>query len=275
MATRRIREFLDGSGVQYVTMSHSPADSAQEIAASTHIPGRLMAKTVIVNKDGQLAMAVVAASRDVNLLALQQQSNALERHTGHRSGLHRSLHGLPVGNRSTVWKPVRSRNIHRPRPRPAGSNCLCGWDSPACDCDEHGRLSPPGKTDAGADCRCPGAPDSQRDTFHIDVEIAMIHRHPTLGQLEQALRSSVCTHCPFRSACIAGEGLHRACEATCPLFVHLPALTDAPGGWIPWSAAMKRSSAMRCTASSRKLMKPSENLCGDLIAGPRRFLPSS
>jgi hypothetical protein len=36
MATRRIREFLDGSSTRYVTITHSPAYTAQETAKSTH-----------------------------------------------------------------------------------------------------------------------------------------------------------------------------------------------------------------------------------------------
>jgi Ala-tRNA(Pro) deacylase len=76
MATRRIREFLDGSKVKYVVISHSPAYTAQEVAASTHIPGRRVAKTVIVNLDGKLAMAVVPASHGVEMDLLRSISGA-------------------------------------------------------------------------------------------------------------------------------------------------------------------------------------------------------
>ena len=40
MATRRIREFLDGNNVRYVIIHHSPAFSASEVAASAHLPGK-------------------------------------------------------------------------------------------------------------------------------------------------------------------------------------------------------------------------------------------
>lgn len=78
MATRRIREFLDGNAVRYAVISHSPAHSAQEVAESTHIPGRYMAKTVIVWVDGRMAMAVVPATKDVGLELLRQQTGAME-----------------------------------------------------------------------------------------------------------------------------------------------------------------------------------------------------
>ncbi len=83
MATRRIREFLDGSAVRYVTIIHSPAYTAQETAASTHIPGRKLAKTVIVVLDGKLAMAVVPASKEVDLDLLRRQTGATKVRLAH------------------------------------------------------------------------------------------------------------------------------------------------------------------------------------------------
>jgi Ala-tRNA(Pro) deacylase len=71
MPVKQLREFLDKNMVKYVTVSHSPAYTAQEIAASAHIPGRELAKTVMVKVDGRLAMAVLPASShvDFDLLA--------------------------------------------------------------------------------------------------------------------------------------------------------------------------------------------------------------
>lgn len=76
MATQRIREFLDGNHARYVFVSHSPAYTAQEIAASMHIPGRLMAKTIVVRVDGQLALAVVPATMELNPAALARVTGA-------------------------------------------------------------------------------------------------------------------------------------------------------------------------------------------------------
>ena len=61
MPIRKLREFLDENKVKYVTISHSPAYTAQEIAASAHIPGKELAKTVMVRVGGKLAMAVLPA----------------------------------------------------------------------------------------------------------------------------------------------------------------------------------------------------------------------
>ncbi len=66
MPLKTLKEFLDSNQVRYVVISHSPAYTAQEIAASAHIPGRELAKTVMVKLDGDLAMAVLPATSRVS-----------------------------------------------------------------------------------------------------------------------------------------------------------------------------------------------------------------
>jgi Ala-tRNA(Pro) deacylase len=68
----RLREFLDSNNIRYLVISHSVAYTAQGIAALTHIPGKELAKTVIVMIDGRLAMAVVPASFRVDILRLKK-----------------------------------------------------------------------------------------------------------------------------------------------------------------------------------------------------------
>jgi Ala-tRNA(Pro) deacylase len=65
MPVKKLKEFLDREQVKYVTLSHSPAYTAQEVAASAHVRGKALAKTVMVTLDGKMAMAVVPASRKV------------------------------------------------------------------------------------------------------------------------------------------------------------------------------------------------------------------
>jgi Ala-tRNA(Pro) deacylase len=71
MPFQKLKEFLDSQNVKYVVISHSLAYTAAGIAALAHIPGKELAKTVIVKIDGALAMAVVSASRHVDLALLQ------------------------------------------------------------------------------------------------------------------------------------------------------------------------------------------------------------
>jgi Ala-tRNA(Pro) deacylase len=71
MPVRKLKEFLDRSGVKYVSITHSPAFTSQEVAESAHVKGRDFAKTVIVDLDGQLAMAVLPANRKIVLQDLR------------------------------------------------------------------------------------------------------------------------------------------------------------------------------------------------------------
>jgi len=71
MPVKKLQEFLDQHQVKYVTISHSPAYTAQEVAASAHIPGKEVAKTVMVKLAGRLAMAVLPASSQVNFERLK------------------------------------------------------------------------------------------------------------------------------------------------------------------------------------------------------------
>lgn len=67
MPIRRLREFLDSHDIKYFVVSHSPAYTAQEVAASAHVPGKDLAKTVMVTIEGKLAMAVLPASKQLDL----------------------------------------------------------------------------------------------------------------------------------------------------------------------------------------------------------------
>jgi Ala-tRNA(Pro) deacylase len=71
MPNKRIKDYLDSHNVKYIIISHSIAFTAQEIAASVHISGHEMAKTVIIKLDGKLAMAVLPATYKVNFGVLK------------------------------------------------------------------------------------------------------------------------------------------------------------------------------------------------------------
>ena len=66
MPTRKLREFLDDKNVRYVVITHSPAYTAQEIAAAAHLPGRELAKAVVVHLDQSPALAVVPATKQID-----------------------------------------------------------------------------------------------------------------------------------------------------------------------------------------------------------------
>lgn len=78
MPARELTEFLDTNGVKYTTIRHSPAYTAQEVAATAHVPGKEVAKTVMVDIDGKAAMAVVPSPLRLDLRRLREASGAKE-----------------------------------------------------------------------------------------------------------------------------------------------------------------------------------------------------
>ncbi len=78
MPLTKVKAFLDAHGTKYIVISHSKAYTAQGIAAISHISGRELAKTVIVKLDGDLAMAVLPASYQVDLDSLRRATGVRE-----------------------------------------------------------------------------------------------------------------------------------------------------------------------------------------------------
>lgn len=72
MPAKRLKEYLDENNIQYITITHSQAYTAQKVAASAHISGWEIAKTVIVKVDNELAMAVLPASTRIDLRVLKE-----------------------------------------------------------------------------------------------------------------------------------------------------------------------------------------------------------
>ena len=71
MPATKLKEFLDAKKVKYSTLTHSRAYTALEIASLAHIRGKELAKTVIVKMDGRMVMAVLPASRQIDLSLLK------------------------------------------------------------------------------------------------------------------------------------------------------------------------------------------------------------
>lgn len=76
MPVSKLTEFLDKNNVKYVTITHSTAYTAQEIAHSAHVPGEELAKTVIVKLDAKMVMAVMPAPARVDLDRLRELTGA-------------------------------------------------------------------------------------------------------------------------------------------------------------------------------------------------------
>ena len=85
MSLQKLRKFLDEQRVKYVTISHSPAFTANEVAAAAHISGKEMAKTVMVKVDGEMIMVVLPASMKVDFGRLLDATGAQEVELAHEN----------------------------------------------------------------------------------------------------------------------------------------------------------------------------------------------
>ncbi|MCU7940660.1 MAG: YbaK/EbsC family protein [gamma proteobacterium symbiont of Bathyaustriella thionipta] len=72
MTCKTLKEFLDDQDVKYVSINHSRAYTAQEIAESAHVSGNDFAKVVMLNADEKMIMAVLPAPDKVELKLLRQ-----------------------------------------------------------------------------------------------------------------------------------------------------------------------------------------------------------
>ena len=74
--SEKLVHYLEQQHIPFVTIPHARAYTAQEIAASVHVPGQEVAKTVMVLADGKLTMAVVPATRRIDLVLLKKSIGA-------------------------------------------------------------------------------------------------------------------------------------------------------------------------------------------------------
>ena len=64
---RKLKEYLDKSEAPYKVSTHQEVYTAQEVAATLHVPGKDIVKVVIVKAEGKFIMAVLPADHKVNV----------------------------------------------------------------------------------------------------------------------------------------------------------------------------------------------------------------
>ena len=72
MTVKKLKDFLDENAIKYVTVRHSNAYTAQEVASAVHVSGKEFANTVIVNLDDKMVMCVLPASYKVDFRQLRE-----------------------------------------------------------------------------------------------------------------------------------------------------------------------------------------------------------
>ncbi len=76
MPLKQLKDYLEKHNVRYSTISHTTVYTAQEIAASAHISGKGLAKTIIVKLDGKMVMVVLPASSKIDFDLLREATGA-------------------------------------------------------------------------------------------------------------------------------------------------------------------------------------------------------
>ncbi len=97
MVLKTLCDYLDREQIRYTVISHSPAFTAQEIAAASHISGRELAKTVVVRADGELMLAVLPASYRIDLETMNDHLGAARVEIAHESDFHHRFPGCETG----------------------------------------------------------------------------------------------------------------------------------------------------------------------------------
>ena len=74
----RLKSYLAEQAVVHEFQSHPSAFTAQEVAASEHVPGRMLAKVVMVQADQRLVMLALPAPAHVDLRRVAETLGAGE-----------------------------------------------------------------------------------------------------------------------------------------------------------------------------------------------------
>jgi Ala-tRNA(Pro) deacylase len=71
--SRNIKQYLFHNNVSYSHKTHSLAFTAQEVAEAEHVPGAEFAKTVVLQADDRMILAVLPSDHLINLDVLKRQ----------------------------------------------------------------------------------------------------------------------------------------------------------------------------------------------------------
>ena len=93
----KLEKYLREQGVPYEVQNHPTAYTSQEVAASEHIPGSLLAKVVMVVADGKLVMLVLPADDRVYMGEVAHVLNAHEVRLAEEEEFAHAFPGCQVG----------------------------------------------------------------------------------------------------------------------------------------------------------------------------------
>jgi Ala-tRNA(Pro) deacylase len=93
----KLKECLDENNVKYDVLTHPQAFTAQDVAAATHVPGKELAKSVVVKADDRFVLAVLPAPRKVDTERLKKELKVGELRMAHEPEFEALFPGCEVG----------------------------------------------------------------------------------------------------------------------------------------------------------------------------------
>jgi len=67
----RLKDYIDGRGISYDTVAHHRTSTSRQSAIAAHVPGSMMAKSVVVHHELGYALAVVPSTHRIEFGTLQ------------------------------------------------------------------------------------------------------------------------------------------------------------------------------------------------------------
>ncbi|TPL52523.1 aminoacyl-tRNA deacylase [Mesorhizobium sp. B2-4-4] len=68
----KLKDYIDRKGISYDTVAHHRTATSRQAAIAAHVPGSIMAKSVLVHHDLGYALAVVPSTHRIEVGALQK-----------------------------------------------------------------------------------------------------------------------------------------------------------------------------------------------------------
>jgi Ala-tRNA(Pro) deacylase len=68
---RKLHDYIAGKGIRYDTVAHHRTSTSSQTAQAAHVPGRRLAKSVLLHHEAGYTLAVVPSSHRVELSTLQ------------------------------------------------------------------------------------------------------------------------------------------------------------------------------------------------------------
>lgn len=97
MIPRSVKKYLKDHKVDYELIAHTPAYTASETAQAAHVPGRRLAKVVMVKLDNRLAMALLPAHLRLDMDLMKESARAKTADLAHEYEFNNTFKDCEVG----------------------------------------------------------------------------------------------------------------------------------------------------------------------------------